>query len=1030
MLQSTTSKGINDTLNPTKTVYEMSKLTGITFRIPRHSDITFKNGTAQDNRHHHQHHEQHRQTTSTMAAISKVSKDTASSKHVSYPNHGPSSLAVSIPPESAYILDQKLEAHPRLATPEELRFCASLTGLSEAAVDAYLRSRLGSRPTPPPPLPPLPSLPPSLPSPPPKVVETKRNTTTTATTTSTTTSTTTASSTTSNISIDAISKINDIANIEQASTRPNRRPQRAAAKVQSYTSSVTYSISDDEETDNDGDNSTSNNNDDDDDDDDEANRAYTMSGKSGANVDKSTGRTPTKRGTTRSARTPKPHVERSWVHEDISKVVPRSIQGPVFWQIIPCQRVLFKQFERCIACVSKVLGSCRFARTRVFGIRPESMGKKQTSMSGDDLIYGPFFSSAVDEEPRGTIIPWSRQDMLKRIANRVPNTDATTNNECTRYRFGSPEEFILCRIDAAVRQIIDRELVFAEYDPCYRREPLHLQRQLCDACLTNVLNGFWMCSICGLELCMDCYDEWDTSPDSKRIQQCTYNRRHTRQHMVRMRSYDLAELRWMKETTMQREFPPVPSPSPLVYDASFEFVGHFRPYQKLLVTSDNDQLDKFQACWRRGEACFVPNLLDKFTRSIWTPDWFIAHHGHEVTEMIDCRTGDALTDMTVGRFFQGFSDITVRPNSEDTNCYMILKLKDWPSNDDFRNKFPDHYRDFMRVLPFKPYTHLYGDLNLVNRLSDHYIWPDLGPKMYNAYGSSDGEGGAGTTNLHLDMADAVNIMIYASYLDNLPIEQQEQLLHKKSQPQDDNSNSNSTSRTTTTSSSSPAAANTVKVENRARYPVDDQYEFTERPPGIAAAAVWDIFPLADLPKIRAFLTTIAHERNIPIDDPVHDQTFYLDHSMRERLFREYGVRGWRIFQNPGDAVFVPAGCAHQVCNYASCIKVAMDFVSPENISRCAQLTQEFRRLSKAHRRKQDILQLNTILYSTWQECEALLAQRKKVFSSKNVLAPPPPPPNRSRKRTRNDSTTSTSTTTTTTTTTESPTTAHKRLQIV
>jgi lysine-specific demethylase 3 len=277
--------------------------------------------------------------------------------------------------------------------------------------------------------------------------------------------------------------------------------------------------------------------------------------------------------------------------------------------------------------------------------------------------------------------------------------------------------------------------------------------------------------------------------------------------------------------------------------------------------------------------------------------------------------------------------------------------------------------------------------------------------MYNAYGSNDGEGGAGTTNLHLDMADAVNIMIYASYLDNLPIEQQEQLLYKKSQPLDDNreNDSSGTSRTTYSITATIAANGSnqpTPVENRARYPVDNRYEFTERPPGIAAAAVWDIFPLADLPKLRAFLATIARERNIPIDDPVHDQTFYLDHGMRERLLREYGVRGWRIFQNPGDAVFVPAGCAHQVCNYASCIKVAMDFVSPENISRCAQLTQEFRRLGENHRRKQDILQLNTILYSTWQECEALLTQRKKVFSSKNVHAALPG--NRSRKRVRND----------------------------
>jgi hypothetical protein len=62
-----------------------------------------------------------------------------------------------------------------------------------------------------------------------------------------------------------------------------------------------------------------------------------------------------------------------------------------------------------------------------------------------------------------------------------------------------------------------------------------------------------------------------------------------------------------------------------------------------------------------------------------------------------------------------------------------------------------------------------------------------------------------------------------------------------------------------------------------------------------------------------------------IDDPIHDQVFYLNEDMRQRLWDEYGVRGWRIFQNVGDAVFVPAGCAHQVCNYMDCIKVCESF---------------------------------------------------------------------------------------------------------
>ncbi|KAJ2326439.1 hypothetical protein IWW51_002274, partial [Coemansia sp. RSA 2702] len=69
--------------------------------------------------------------------------------------------------------------------------------------------------------------------------------------------------------------------------------------------------------------------------------------------------------------------------------------------------------------------------------------------------------------------------------------------------------------------------------------------------------------------------------------------------------------------------------------------------------------------------------------------------------------------------------------------------------------------------------------------------------------------------------------------------------------------------------------------------------------------------------------------------------------------------------NPGDAVFVPAGCAHQVCNYASAVKIAMDFVSPERVEHCRRLTGEFRKLDSKHPRGQDLLQLNSILWWTF-----------------------------------------------------------------
>ena len=57
------------------------------------------------------------------------------------------------------------------------------------------------------------------------------------------------------------------------------------------------------------------------------------------------------------------------------------------------------------------------------------------------------------------------------------------------------------------------------------------------------------------------------------------------------------------------------------------------------------------------------------------------------------------------------------------------------------------------------------------------------------------------------------------------------------------------------------------------------------------------------------------ETNKPLldhHDPIHDQTWYLDESLRQRLRDDYGVVGYTLVQFVGDAVFIPAGAPHQV----------------------------------------------------------------------------------------------------------------------
>ena len=44
----------------------------------------------------------------------------------------------------------------------------------------------------------------------------------------------------------------------------------------------------------------------------------------------------------------------------------------------------------------------------------------------------------------------------------------------------------------------------------------------------------------------------------------------------------------------------------------------------------------------------------------------------------------------------------------------------------------------------------------------------------------------------------------------------------------------------------------------------------------------------------------------------------------------------------------------------SCIKVALDFVSPENVGECVKLTGEFRRLPSFHKAKEDKLEVSNV----------------------------------------------------------------------
>ncbi|KAM9580262.1 lysine-specific demethylase 3A isoform 2-T4 [Guaruba guarouba] len=168
----------------------------------------------------------------------------------------------------------------------------------------------------------------------------------------------------------------------------------------------------------------------------------------------------------------------------------------------------------------------------------------------------------------------------------------------------------------------------------------------------------------------------------------------------------------------------------------------------------------FRECWKQGQPVMVSGVHHKLNADLWRPESFRKEFGQQEVDLVNCRTNEIITGATVGDFWDGFEDISSRLRTEEGEP-MVLKLKDWPPGEDFRDMMPSRFDDLMKNIPLPEYTRRGGKLNLASRLPNYFVRPDLGPKMYNAYGLITPEDRKyGTTNLHLDVSDAANVMVY------------------------------------------------------------------------------------------------------------------------------------------------------------------------------------------------------------------------------------------------------------------------------
>ncbi|XP_055813827.1 lysine-specific demethylase JMJ29-like isoform X2 [Solanum dulcamara] len=422
------------------------------------------------------------------------------------------------------------------------------------------------------------------------------------------------------------------------------------------------------------------------------------------------------------------------------------------------------------------------------------------------------------------------------------------------------------------------------------------------------------------------------------------------------------------------------------------------------VDTRRANLRHFRLYLAKGEPVVVTNVHDNALGLSWEPMvmWRACRQTKKATDVLNCLNWCKL-EMNIHQFFKGYME----GRFDSYGWPQLLKLNDWPPSGLFDEQLPRHGAEVSSCLPFMEYTHpQYGYLNLALRLPDNCTKPDLGPKAYIAYGFSKELGrGDSVTKLHYVVTDTVNMLMHTqavvptveqlSAIENLKQihkaqDQREfvadaKRMHDSIKANLPNENGKSVLKGM---NFSQEKQNCVNKKYRQQSVKDDcetnkdgeEYQHREdssslfgqdKTEGFEEAdggALWDVFRRQDVPKLEEYLRKHFREcRHIygsPLPLVVHpilDETFYLSTEHKRRLKEEYGIEPWTFVQKLGEAVFIPAGCPHQVRNLKSCINVAVDFISPENVNECIRLTEELRKLPRNHDAREDKLGVKKII---------------------------------------------------------------------
>lgn len=470
---------------------------------------------------------------------------------------------------------------------------------------------------------------------------------------------------------------------------------------------------------------------------------------------------------------PRKSIDKSKGRLPIDPAAASSSAPPTQIQHYKCLSTTYKRFPMCAECTSRRTGfTCSFVGVRSFTLSP----------SGGTLVAPLFISTTVpNEEP---VFP----DKFN-----VP----FTLDHAARIKTAAASQLL---------PTLRLEHAHAAREGALRMRQELQERSTCDTCLHSVLSGSWLCTTCGRELCLECYEHlklveegdaafwkatqasarwgkageaerevltengketrWkDYSEEQRRLRKCSGKVTGKKFLLEPHRTGDLTPLtrfedgeagrivsdmeKWLKshppvapppidpELLEQHYYPPPPPTeeetgylSPAPESHPFLVVPDLAPNQPLLRDSfyadsaDDDgevatataapsraiaalQLEHFHALWSKGETMVVDVGTDAL-KADWSPEAFQKRFIDTPCKVVSNRSLN-VRDTTVGRFFENFGKkrenvdsckIKVRgPNVFCGEGGSLAELgisrirQDWPSTADFKDEYPDLFKD-------------------------------------------------------------------------------------------------------------------------------------------------------------------------------------------------------------------------------------------------------------------------------------------------------------------------------------------------